>query len=261
MKHKIFFYIFLSFLYSQNIDMYLSLLHEGQVDGVRENLPELISKYPNNPDVLYLKALLTKEGLSAVEQYQSILEHFPESRFAPDAAMKIGEYFYARGLYTQAAALLRTLPVKYPRYIQIQRATDLMVNSFLAIGETDSARYYALVLKSMYPGVDVEQYGLSEFKQPASQVFDLKKKVPELRPYVIQIGAFGNQANANRLKLQVSQIGYEVIINPLESNGKKFHAVRIVRFKSKREAERIGNEIKKKLGTDFRILYRPMSQK
>ena len=241
--------------------MYLSLLHEGQVDGVRENLPELISKYPNNPDVLYLKALLTKEGLSAVEQYQSILEHFPESRFAPDAAMKIGEYFYARGLYTQAAALLRTLPVKYPRYIQIQRATDLMVNSYLAIGETDSARYYALVLKSMYPGVDVEQYGLSEFKQPASQVFDLKIKVPELRPYVIQIGAFGNQSNANRLKLQVSQIGYEVIINPLESNGKKFHAVRIVRFKSKREAERIGNEIKKKLGTDFRILYRPMSQK
>ena len=113
----------------------------------------------------------------------------------------------------------------------------------------------------MYPSVDVEQYGLSEFRQPASQIFDLKKKIPEQRPFVIQIGAFGNQANANRLKLQVSQIGYEVIINPLESNGKKFHAVRIVRFKSKREAERIGNEIKKKLGTDFRVLYRPISQK
>ena len=241
--------------------MYLSLIHEGQADGVREHLPELISKYPNNPDVLYLKALLTQDGLSAVDQYQSILERFPESRFAPDAAMKIGEYFYARGLYTQAAALLRTLPMKYPRYTQIQQAADLMVSSFLAIGETDSARYYALVLKSMYPGVDVEQYGLGEFKQPASQVFQLKKKVPEQKPYVVQIGAFGNVDNAKRLKLQVSQIGYEVIINPVKSNGKKFHAVRIVRFKSKREAERVGREIKKKLGTDFRILYRPMSQK
>ena len=34
------------FLFAQNVDMYLSLLHEGQTDGVKEYLPELISKYP-----------------------------------------------------------------------------------------------------------------------------------------------------------------------------------------------------------------------
>ena len=55
-------FIFLtSFLYSQNIDMYISLIHEGQSEGVKDNIPELISKYPNDPGVLYLQALLLFE--------------------------------------------------------------------------------------------------------------------------------------------------------------------------------------------------------
>ena len=61
--------------------------------------------------------------------------------------MKIGEYFYAKGLYTQCASLLKNIPVKYPRYSQMQRLTDLMINSFNAIGEADSAKYYALIIK------------------------------------------------------------------------------------------------------------------
>ncbi len=45
------------FLFSQNVDMYLSLIHEGQEEGVKENLSELVSKYPNDPGVIYLQAL------------------------------------------------------------------------------------------------------------------------------------------------------------------------------------------------------------
>ena len=89
----------------------------------------------------------------------------------------------------------------------------------------------------------------------------LKPKLMEPKPYVVQIGAFGNVGNANLMKLQVSQIGYEVEISPVQTNGRKLHAVRVVRFKNKSEAERVGNVIKKKLGTDYRVLYRPKSYK
>ena len=41
----------------QNIDMYISLIDEGQIRSVKEKLPELISKYPNNAGVIYLQAL------------------------------------------------------------------------------------------------------------------------------------------------------------------------------------------------------------
>ena len=69
-------------IYSQNVEMYLSLIHEGQSEGVKENLPELISKYPNDPGVMYLQALLTTNGMKSLELYAKILEKFPESKFS-----------------------------------------------------------------------------------------------------------------------------------------------------------------------------------
>lgn len=250
--------LLLSISLGQNIDLYFSLIEQGKIDGVKENLPELISKYPKNPGVLYLKALLTQDGKSAIKQYKELLKQYPNSKYAPDAAMKIGEYLYARGLYTQAATLLKNIPIKYPRFIGIQRATNLMVNSFNAIGEADSARYYALIIKSMFPKIDTDISSLKKQIKPLDQVFDFNKKKLDLGPYVIQIGAFGSRENARRLKLQVTQLGHDVSINNVESNGKILYAVRVNRFKSKKQAENIGRDIKSKIGVEYRILYRPI---
>lgn len=250
--------LLLSISLGQNIDLYFSLIEQGKIDGVKENLPELISKYPKNPGVLYLKALLTQDGKSAIKQYKELLKQYPNSKYAPDAAMKIGEYLYARGLYTQAATLLKNIPIKYSRFIGIQRATNLMINSFNAIGEADSARYYALIIKSMFPKIDTDISSLKKQNKPLAQVFDFNKKKLDLGPYVIQIGAFGSRENARRLKLQVTQLGHDVSINNVESNGKILYAVRVNRFKSKKQAENIGRDIKSKIGVEYRILYRPI---
>ena len=250
--------LLLSISLGQNIDLYFSLIEQGKIDGVKENLPELISKYPKNPGVLYLKALLTQDGKSAIKQYKKLLKQYPNSKYAPDAAMKIGEYLYARGLYTQAATLLKNIPIKYSRFIGIQRATNLMINSFNAIGEADSARYYALIIKSMFPKIDTDISSLKKQNKPLAQVFDFNKKKLDLGPYVIQIGAFGSRENARRLKLQVIQLGHDVSINNVESNGKILYAVRVNRFKSKKQAEKIGKDIKSKIGVEYRILYRPI---
>ena len=258
---KIVYLIFLlSISLGQNIDLYFSLIEQGKIDGVKENLPELISKYPKNPGVLYLKALLTQDGKSAIKQYKKLLKQYPNSKYAPDAAMKIGEYLYARGLYTQAATLLKNIPIKYSRFIGIQRATNLMINSFNAIGEADSARYYALIIKSMFPKIDTDISSLKKQNKPLAQVFDFNKKKLDLGPYVIQIGAFGSRENARRLKLQVTQLGHDVSINNVESNGKILYAVRVNRFKSKKQAEKIGKDIKSKIGIEYRILYRPIGK-
>ena len=243
----------------QNIDLYLSLIDEGKTEGVRENLPELISKYPNNAGVIYIKALMTEDGQTSIDIYSDIIKRYPDTRYAPYAAMKIGEYFYAKGLYTQASKILKNIPLKYPRFKDIQRATNLMVSSFNAIGEADSARYYGLIIKSMFPKVDIGIDNLKEKNKPLAQVFDFnKRKVPDLGSYIVQVGAFGSRKNANRLKLQVSQLGHDVSINEVESNRKRLYAVRVNRFKSKKKAEKIGKDIKSKLGIDYRVLYRPL---
>ena len=244
----------LSFSYSQNVDMYLSLINQGKVQGVIENLAELKSKYPNDPGVLFLSALLTSNGNEAVDKYKNIVKNFPESKYAPKSAMKIGEYFYAKGLYTQSAALLKNIPIKYPRYPEMQRLTNLMVNSFNAIGEADSAKYYSLIIKSMFPSIETN---IEENNDKLSRVFSFNKKKGNHGPYVVQIGAFSDEKNAKRLKLQVSQLGHDVSINKVDSNGKTFYAVRVNRYKSKSKAEYVGKDIKSKLGVNYRVLYRP----
>ena len=254
--NKFIFIIFIfSILSSQNIDLYFSLIDEGELDGVKENLPELLSKFPNDPGVLFLKAVLTEDGESSLEQYKYIVKKFPKSAYAPKAAMRIGEYFYARGLYTQCASLLKNIPIKYPRYPEMQRLTDLIINSFNAIGEADSAKYYSLIIKSMFPAIETN---IENNDNKLSQVFSFKKKTESQGPYVVQIGAFSSKNNAKRLKLQVSQLGHDVSINKVESNEKTFFAVRVNRYKSKRKAEEIGKDIKSKLGVSYRVLYRPL---
>ena len=249
-----FFILIFSSLYAQNVDMYLSLLERGNIKDVRGTLPELISKFPNNAGILYLKALLTENGASSIKQYKNIIKNYSESKYAANSAMKIGEYYYAKGLYTQSANILKNIPPKYPRYKDMQRLTDLMINSFNAIGEEDSAKYYALIVQSMFPSV---QTNLKENESKLSQVFDFKKTTKSAGPYVVQIGAFSNMENANRLKLQVRQLGHDVSINKVDSNGKTFFAVRINRYKTKIKAEQIGKSIKSKLGVSYRVLYRP----
>ena len=252
--NKFIFIIFIfSVLASQNIDLYFSLIDEGELDGVKENLPELLSKYPNDPGVLFLEALLTANGESAVNQYNNILRNHPNSKYAPESAMKIGEYLYAKGLYTQSAKVLKNIPIKYPRYQHIQRLTNLMINSFNAIGEPDSAKHYALIINSMFPF----EINIENKDNKLSQVFNFKKNNRSSGPYVIQIGAFSSQENAKRLKLQVRQLGHDVSINKVDSKGKTFYAVRVNRYKSKVKAEEIGKDIKSKLGVSYRVLYRP----
>tara|TARA_Y100000591_G_scaffold275190_1_gene251763 strand:- start:303 stop:728 length:426 start_codon:yes stop_codon:yes gene_type:complete len=139
----------------------------------------------------------------------------------------------------------------------MQGVIDMMVSSFQAIGESDSVKYYVSIYQSMFPSLDITNYGTERLDLSNREIFE-KNSPKQPRPYVVQIGAFGSIQNANRLKLQVNQIGYDVAISKVRTNGKSLNAVRVVRFKSKSSAERVGQTIKKKLGIDFRVLYRPV---
>lgn len=255
---RILFVIFPILIQGQNIDMYISLIDEGQTSSVKEKLPELISKYPNNAGVIYLQALLTKDGMKSLDLYKIIIEKFPKSNFSDDATVKLGEYFYARGLYSQACKSLSQFPRKHPRFNEMQRVIDILVSSFQAVGQNDSAKYYLSIYQGMFPYLDVEKYGINtaSFNTPSSKK---EKYINKQLPYVIQIGAFSSLKNAKRLKLQANQIEYQVEIVQVETKDRTLNAVRVVRYNSKTAAEKVGQNIKRKLGVDYRVLYRPIN--
>ena len=86
-----------------------------------EQLPALLSKYPNHPGVLYLQGLLTKEGAEAVRIYQSIVDNFPKSEWADDAVYKTYQFYYSLGLFRTAELKMNQLKAAISRLRRISR--------------------------------------------------------------------------------------------------------------------------------------------
>ena len=53
-----------------------------------------------------------------------------------------------------------------------------MINSFNAIGEADSAKYYSLIIESMFPSIETN---VESKDNKLSQVFSFKKKLGTTR--------------------------------------------------------------------------------
>ncbi len=281
-KHSfLFFIICLTGIYSQNIDMYLSLIDEGKIEEVQANLPSLELKHANDPGVLYLKALIHKNGEESIEMYRQLMNDHPSSQYADDAAMKIGEYLYARGLYSQASKAFRAIPVKYSNTNQLERSIQLMVNSYLATGEEDSARIYLRLFGEKYPKLNIHGFGLSGLEDAKkTQLVQIDRKTAQKKiatakenrpkptvtiavpsdvpkPWVIQVGAFGNYTNAKNLKLKLGEAGYSVMIGEIVSRGRRLHVVRVQRYATREEALDIGADLNKRFGLEFRVLNVP----
>ena len=281
----IYYFINTVLLFSQDIDKYLGLINEGRINDVVTALPELEALYKNDPSVHYLRAIVTEDAEKALLIYRDILKNYPDNKFADDVAMKIGEYLFSRGLYTQASKQFRLVPLVYSTTDHAQRATDLMVNSYLAIGHRDSAAFYIRQIRLLHPSLEFDKYGLASLIDPPKEAklvklddtkvsAKLKKrkpiwsgpkinpKIPKQGPskskdFVAQVGAFSKYRNAQRIKNLLVQGGFNAVIVEVPSAGRRLHAVRIIRFHSFEEAEKEGERVKMKFGLEYKVLNRP----
>ena len=266
------FIIVFSFSFPQNLAMYMTLMEEGKIQAVRDKIPELLEQYPNEPGVFYLDAATTLDGDTALMKYQDFMEQYPNSRYSDDALIKIGEYLYSRGLYTQASTKLQKFAEDYPESEHVQRALNLMVRSYQATGELDSARYYVDQALFSVPGLNTSSYDLPERKSKLVKISDKEAetrksgtpvKTPSKpskdanNPWVIQVGAFSKYDNARRLVTQLRQVGYQVVQEEIQSGNRRLHAVRVVRYSSKAEAVKVAQELKKRFGLEYRVINSP----
>ncbi len=66
---------------------------EGHAEDVRRQLPSLLKEYPNDPGVLFLSAILERDGRKALETYHRIVRDYPLSEWADDAQWRIVQYY------------------------------------------------------------------------------------------------------------------------------------------------------------------------
>jgi outer membrane protein assembly factor BamD (BamD/ComL family) len=262
--------IFLSELTCQDFSVYKKLLDEGKMVEVQKSLPYLSSQYPDHPFVLYLKAAVNNNGEEAIAQFRTIITDNPGSVASELAIMKIGEYLYSKGLYTQASKQFKIIPFNYPKSKDIERAVNLMKKSYLATGEQDSIDFYIELFSKKYPQLNFDNYDyyssviIQEEKPITEQILidfvEIEKPEPEQvklgeKPWVIQVGAFKEKKNTEVIINRLESAGYniEVIENSGEMN---LILVQIVRFATIEEAINIGEKVSDQFGLEFRILER-----
>ena len=259
------FLIFLSELACQDFSVYEKLIDEGKVDKVRESLPYLSSQYPDHPFVLYLKAAVNSNGDEAIEQYKTIIKDHSGSVASELAIMKIGEYLYSQGLYTQASEQLKIIPLYYPDSKNIERAVNLMKKSYLATGEQDSIDLYIGMFSKKYPQLNFIDYDYSSSiiikdEKTTTKGVEEPKTVPELvklreKYWVVQVGAFREKKNAEVIATRLKSAGYDIEL--IENQGDiNLYLIQIVRFATIEKAINTGEKVNDQFGLEFRIVER-----
>lgn len=107
----------------QGIDIsdYLKKIETGKIEEVKEKLPELKAKYPHDPSVIFLEGILTENGKTSISIFSTVVNNYPQSRYADAAMYRIYSYYYALEMSPEAASWLGKLKKNYPSspYIKI----------------------------------------------------------------------------------------------------------------------------------------------
>ncbi|MFA4924733.1 MAG: SPOR domain-containing protein [Ignavibacteriaceae bacterium] len=200
----LFFFTEKSFSQEYNIVPLLKKIEEGKSGEVKEELQPLLKRNPGDPSLLFLSALLTEDGAKANEKYLKIVKVFPKSKYADASLFRIYSYYTATGDEKEAAVYLKKLKTEYPK------------SNYFPSHEKIAA-------------VNPEEN-------------EIWKTIPQRNEnyrFTIQVGAFSNIKNAEALKADLEDSGYEVDMTEKNVAGTIFNVLYLGKFEDKKSAEKI----------------------
>ena len=276
------------------VELLIENIQLGKTKDALAALPALERDFPNHPGVMYLAALLETDGDLAREQYQQLYKHHQNSEYADDAVMKIAEYYYAAGLYIKSSEWTKRMARYYARSEHIDRAVKLFLNALIISGSKDTAFYYSKVFKKQFPKMDVdtklsqllneleiaptEQLPVNaiEDKTPKSGgilnkiVETLSSPVPDEielpmpiftsnksvinQPFSLQIGAYGEEENADLQSRQLNAAGFSARVELRKSNTRTLYVVKLGYYEDRMMATAAKQELMSTLGIDTFII-------
>ena len=252
----------LTFGNTQKLDHLFEQFERGEIEAVKEKLPVLIKKYPNDPGVKYLFGLTLMDGDSAIEVYEEIVNKHSSSKYSEGASSKIGQYLYSRGLYTQASQHLRKFIFLHPQSKDLSRMMGMLLRSFDATGELDSAQFFVDQYFKKHPKQYFIKNELGYIPDSIKRINFREEKIVKKAisiplnhgNWMVQVGAFGNRNNAVNLKEKLTKGRYSVSINTLASSKRTLFVVRVGPFESRQSAKNKGQELNKLYSLDYQLL-------
>jgi cell division septation protein DedD len=222
-----------------DITKYITAINNGNADDVRRELPTLVTKYPNNPGVLYLQGLVAREGSEAIRTYQSVVDNFPKSEWADDALFRVYQFYYALGLYRTAEIKMKQLVERYPDSPYAKPGAAGRPQQGDTAPETPAPTEGAKV---------VPPSTAAPVQAPGDTVLLVR--------FVLQVGAFGLQSNAQALKERFETAGYTVEMISKMKDTRALFLVLVGNYATYEEARTAGQDVKRKMGVDAIVVSR-----
>jgi len=254
-------------LFSQEPDNLLWLLEENRIEEIKQRITEVQRRYPNSPTVMYITAILETDAKKAVDIYRRLYENHPQNRFADDALLRLGQYDFAQGLYVGAVKKFSTLIRKYPDSPLCDDALYMKVQCFQAQSLPDSTTSAIKHLLDEFSRSPFAKMAREELRNGGQQWANGNNKNESRRDiavstphddakYSIQVGAFKNSKNAERLQRAIQKDNHFVEIRTKEKGSDTYYLVWVGKFSSESEGLDFGQDFRKRYGLPFRVVKR-----
>jgi len=216
-KILILFFFAQTVLFAQEIDVVpeLKKIESGEIEDARQVLNELKKTSPNDPSVIFLDAVITEEGESALKKYESVYYNFPGSKYADAALYRIFSYYYALGYYKKAESFKQKLIKEYPDSPYIKAVNRKIPDTQISQTQTETKKAETAVTKK--PKTDAA--------------------TETVYHYTVQAGAFLNLENAKKLRERLMSSGYPVELSIKEVGGTTLNVVTAGKFTDEKSAE------------------------
>lgn len=220
------------FAQSTKVASYLKMVSLGKTEEVKGKLPELMAKYPDEPGVKLIQAVVMDDGLKAVEIYKKIVKEYPNSEWADDAQWRVVQFYAIIGDTTIANAELEKFRRNYPNSEFLAPATDAV-----KISIADAKHNYAKAAKKPEVAAKTD-------KKSSDKVEKSVKEEPE--KYGLQVGLYSTKSAAESEKKRFTAMKLRTDIKEKKIDDEVKFSVVIGDYSTKEAAEKAKAEVEKK---------------
>lgn len=236
----------------------LRLVRSEGLQAARERVKESLRRAPGNEALLYFDALLEPDGEAARDKYQTLVRKDPDSAYGMRARMKLGKYYFALGSYLTARDNFLECRKRSSDAEMAAEAAYFAAWSLYAAGRRREAVSELRELVRDQPGSPYARMAAGDLKEwtaDPSRLAEPSSTYSMVRDrYTLQVGAFTERGNALSQRDYLRRQGLTVEIQTRLRAGRLFYLVWVGRFGTEEEAQRFGEEFKRRFKKPFRIV-------
>jgi tetratricopeptide (TPR) repeat protein len=214
----------------------------------------------NLPEILWIRGcafLAMNQPDSALLQFEDILRLFPDSDWAQWALLGRGDCLFVAENYDRAASEYHRVVDDYQYSEAFPFAISGLANCYNRLKDPEITLLYYNLLKEKYPlSLEYDKNPVEEMKL-AKKIRDetIAERLVGVR-YAVQLGVFGIEENALKLRSQFENRGFTVSIKNKIIEGKRYSVVQVGSFVSYEEALKLKKKLESQTNESYRVVIK-----